>query len=129
MMFLFTLTLSAGDYVNRNEGLHSNAMDTTEFRNTVMMPTEGINWRSDLELSIKYPEAAIRQGLEGEVIVLCTVDNEGKVSDVKILKDIGGGAGIEVASAVRKMRFNPAVQNGFSVPVTMAIPVVFNLEE
>ncbi|MBN2481097.1 MAG: energy transducer TonB [Bacteroidales bacterium] len=128
LMLVFTLSVSATDYVNHNKGLYTRAIDTTEFRSTVMLPTEGIDWKSNLQMSLKYPQAAIEKGIEGEVIVLCTVDDKGNVSDVKILKDIGGGTGTEVAMAVKRMKFNPAIQNGFFVPVTMAIPVIFVLE-
>jgi len=115
-------------YPGIEKGMNREMIDTAEFSTTFMKPTDGIDWRSDLQMSVKYPKEALAQGLEGEVVVLCTVDKEGKVSDVKILKDIGGGAGQEVAEAVRAMKFNPAQQNGYTTSYTMAIPVLFNLE-
>jgi len=131
--FAFALTLYVAGaervYPGIEKGTNRVMVDTAEFSTTFMKPTDGIDWRSDLELSVKYPNEALRQGLEGEVIVLCTVDKNGKVSDVKILKDIGGGAGMEVAEAVRAMKFNPAQQNGYATEYTMAIPVLFELEK
>ena len=67
------------------------------------------------------------EGIEGEVVVMATVGVDGSVSDVKILKDIGGGCGLEVVRVVRAMRFQPATQNGYPRALTMTIPVVFHL--
>jgi len=116
-------------FASYEKGMKTEAIDTTEFKNTVMLPTDGINWESELGLKVKYPKEALEQGLEGEVVVLVTVDTEGNVSDLKIFKDIGGGAGVEVAKAVRTMKFNPAIQNGYATSYTMAVPVLFYLDK
>ena len=104
------------------------APDSAEFRSTYSLPTEGLDLDRELASRITYPEKAIAQGIEGEVRVLCTIDTEGKVTDVKILKDIGGDCALEVAQAVRQMKFQPAIQNGYPRAFTMTIPVQFNLQ-
>ena len=124
-MLLFSVSVSAKNYRYIETNSYIVAADTTGH---VMLPTDGINWRSDLKLAIQYPKAALDQGLQGEVEVICTVDKNGNVSDVKILKDIGGGAGDAVAEAVRKMKFNIAEQNGVTTSYTMAIPVIFTID-
>ena len=129
LIMVFSFTAAAERFVSDEAGLEMKDSDTLEFKNSVIRPTDNINWSSDLELSLSYPEAALKQELEGGVLILCTVDTDGNVSDVKILQDIGGGAGLEVAGAVRKLKFNPAMQNGYATSYTMIIPVVFDLEK
>ena len=103
--------------------------DSAGFNNISTLPTpaQGMDFSSELNKRIVYPQKAIDAGIEGEVVVLCSIDKEGNVQDVKILKDIGGDCALEVTRAVRTMKFNPAVQNGFPRPVSMTIPVVFDL--
>lgn len=104
------------------------ASDSVEFKSTFSLPTEGLDLNRELASRITYPEKAVAQGIEGEVRVLCTVNEEGKVSDVKILKDIGGDCALAVVHAVRQMKFQPAVQNGYARSFTMTIPVQFSLD-
>lgn len=75
-----------------------------------------------------YPEAARQLRRQGVVIVQATIDREGRVADVTLLRDgVGFGAWEAVERAVSQWRYEPAVFQGRSVAVLMTITVTFAL--
>lgn len=88
------------------------------------------NMMKFLAKNIKYPKKAKRKGVEGRVIVQFVVNKEGKIEDIKIIKDIGEGCGEEAARVVRKMPdWTPEYQKGKPVKVRFNLPVKFELTE
>jgi TonB family protein len=74
----------------------------------------------------KWPENALRAGLDGPVALECVVGIDGRVNDVKVLSGYRSLA--EAASAaVRKWRYTPTKLDGVNVPVIMTVTVRFRL--
>ena len=79
---------------------------------------------------IKYPEAAIRDGVQGRVMVDFIIDKDGKVTDVRVLRSVSeelDAEAIKVVSASPKWK--PGRMNGNKVRTSMTIPVEFRLEK
>jgi periplasmic protein TonB len=77
---------------------------------------------------LRYPSRAMADGLEGIVIVSFVVSASGEVTQVTVLKDLGGGTGEEAVRVVSKMpRWKPGIQNHRQVPVRMTLPIRFKL--
>jgi periplasmic protein TonB len=78
-----------------------------------------------------YPPAAMRQKVEGTVVLSLLVTEGGKVADVKVLRPAGGSTGLNEAAtaAVRKWTFRPAVKAGKKVKVWVTYPIVFKLAD
>ena len=57
-----------------------------------------------LEISVKYPEAAFQQNIEGEVIVSFIVEKDGSITSPRLLKNLKGGCGAAVLAFVREMQ-------------------------
>ncbi len=77
----------------------------------------------------KYPELAMRAGLEGKVWVKIWVDKEGKVKQVVVLKsdaEIFNEAAVEAA---RQFLFTPAYMNNGPVAVWVSVPFKFKLAD
>ena len=77
----------------------------------------------------KYPELAMRAGLEGKVTVKIWVDKEGKVKQVVVLKtdaEIFNEAAVEAA---KQWVFTPAYMNNGPVAVWVSVPFKFKLKE
>ncbi len=77
----------------------------------------------------KYPELAMRAGLEGKVIVKIWVDKEGKVKQVVVLKsdaEIFDGPAVEAA---KQFVFTPAYMNNGPVAVWVSFPFRFKLTD
>ncbi|PTB97066.1 hypothetical protein C9994_04600 [Marivirga lumbricoides] len=81
-----------------------------------------------VELENKYPKQAQRFGIEGIVYVQCDVETDGSVTNVSVIKGIGGGCD-EVASEVVKNspKWHPAKENGEVVRSQRVIPIRFIL--
>jgi len=80
--------------------------------------------------NLSYPTLARETGIEGKVILKFAVDKKGKVSKIKILRDIGGGCGQAASEAVERMKsqnWTPGRQGGRKVSVWFTLPVVFKL--
>ncbi len=80
------------------------------------------------EVKPKYPDIALRAGLEGNVYVKVWVDKEGKVKKVVVLKsdaEIFNQAAIEAA---QQFVFTPAIMQNKPVPVWVSIPFRFRLK-
>jgi protein TonB len=61
-----------------------------------------------VDLGKDYPEAARRQGIEGEVTYRIFVDETGKVTQVKVVKGVGFGLDEKGAQLIRRIKFEPA---------------------
>ena len=83
-----------------------------------------------IEKNLVYPEEAKAAGIEGKVYVSFTVEKDGSISNVKILRDIGYGCGDEVVRIVKLMpKWNPGKQRGVPVRVRYNLPVQFILNK
>jgi protein TonB len=79
--------------------------------------------------SIKYPQMAIDAGISGVVYVTFVVGKDGKISDVKVLRGIGGGCDEEAIRVVKAMPpWKPGKQRGKAVTVQYNLPVRFTLK-
>ena len=81
-----------------------------------------------LGANIVYPQIAKESAIQGTVYVSFVVDSKGKVTDVKVLRGIGGGCDEEALRVVRMMpSWRPGKQNGQSVRVQFNMPIRFTL--
>lgn len=78
--------------------------------------------------NIKYPDIARKAGIEGRVTVQFIVDEKGGISDLKVVRGIGGGCDEEALRAVQKAKFKPGMQRGVPVKVRYSLPIVFKLQ-
>lgn len=79
--------------------------------------------------SLRYPALAREAKIQGTVIVSFMVEKDGRLSDIRITKDIGGGCGKEAERIVRAMpNWIPAEQDGQRVRTVYTLPVRFSLE-
>ncbi|MEZ5030810.1 MAG: M56 family metallopeptidase [Saprospiraceae bacterium] len=83
---------------------------------------------------LKYPEEAIKNEVEGTSIASFVVEKNGTISNIKIVRDIGGGTGEETARVLRQMqedgiRWIPGEQGGQTVRVEFKLPIKFKLTD
>jgi len=77
-----------------------------------------------------YPLLAIRQGAQGQVLLLVEVLPDGRAGRIELEK-FSGHAMLDAAAmnAVRAWRFTPARKDGLLTTQTVRIPIHFNLKE
>ncbi|MDP4207778.1 MAG: TonB family protein [Bacteroidota bacterium] len=80
--------------------------------------------------NLKYPPTASEMGIQGRVYVKFVVNKRGEISNVTVLRGIGGGCDEEAIRVVKKMpAWKPGKQNGQPVMVYFTLPVLFKLSE
>jgi protein TonB len=77
----------------------------------------------------KYPELAMRAGLEGKVWVKIWVDKEGKAKQVVVLKSDAEIFNEPAIEAARQFVFTPAYMNNGPVSVWVSVPFKFKLAD
>lgn len=81
-----------------------------------------------LNENIKYPQMARESGIQGRVFVTFVVEKDGNVTDVRVLRGIGGGCDEEAVRVIKNMpKWNPGKQRGKSVRVQFNMPILFKL--
>ena len=81
-----------------------------------------------LKKNIVYPQLAIEVGITGIVYIEFIIEKDGAISNILVLKEIGGGCDEEAVRVVQMMpKWNPGKQNGFPVRVKLTLPVKFSL--
>ena len=79
--------------------------------------------------NLTYPESAKEAGVQGRVTLQFTVDKEGNVKDVKVMKGVDPALDGEAVRIVSQSpKWNPGMQNGEPVNVTYMFPVVYKLK-
>lgn len=82
-----------------------------------------------LAKNMRYPVLAKENGIQGRVYVNFIVNTDGSVSDVRVLKGIGGGCDEEAVRVVSMMpKWEPGRQRGIPTRVQYNLPVRFKLE-
>ncbi len=82
-----------------------------------------------LKNNIKYPQLARESNIQGTVFVTFVVEPNGSISNVKVLRGIGGGCDEEAVRVIKNMpKWNPGIQRGEAVRVQFNMPIKFALD-
>lgn len=84
-----------------------------------------------IKKSIRYPETAKEAGIQGTVYVNFIVEKDGSLTNVKVIKGVNGGMGLneEAVRVINSMpKWTPGKMNGKPVRVSMNLPVRFKLD-
>ena len=83
-----------------------------------------------LSENIKYPMSAKENGISGKVLVTFVVEKNGLITNIKILRGIGGGCDEEAIRVLKLMpKWKPGTQRGQAVRVQYNVPIKFTLDE
>jgi len=81
-------------------------------------PRDGLEARPAIPLVFPDPPVYgwhLPQGLQGDVVVEVTIDEQGKVTDTKILQSLAQEIDDKVIAVVRNWRFKPATVDGVAI--------------
>jgi TonB family protein len=86
--------------------------------------------RKYLEQNIVYPTAARQMEITGEVVVEFTVERNGTLTGINIVKGLSTELDQEALRVTRNMpSWKPGTKNGIPVRVTMTMPINFKLHK
>lgn len=84
---------------------------------------------SFLAFNVEYPEEAKAAGTEGTVYVSFIIDEEGRMTEPSIIRDIGHGCGEAAIDVLKKMpKWEPGKNKGEVVKVKLNLPIHFYLK-
>lgn len=79
---------------------------------------------------LKYPDSAVRNGIQGRVLVEFIIGKDGNVSDVRVVKGVSEELDAEAVKVISASpKWKPGKVNGNKVRSSMTIPVEFKLEK
>ena len=77
----------------------------------------------------RYPPLALRNQVEGRIFASFTVNPQGDVTDVKVVKGLGSGLDEETIRAIKTLpKFRPGKQNGRAVSVSFTVPITYKIQ-
>ena len=92
------------------------------------MPEFDGSLKQYLERKLKYPQLARERNVIGRVTVEFIVNEDGIISNTRIVKGIGAGCDEEALRVVNAMpKWRPGKQNGKPVKVYLILPISFQL--
>ncbi len=77
---------------------------------------------------LEYPNNARNQSIQGTVTLSFIVEQNGFISNLNIVKSLGGGCDIEAIRVIGKTKWKPAMINGKLVRSRITYPVQFKLQ-
>ncbi len=88
--------------------------------------------------NIIYPPEAREQSITGQVVISFVVEKDGMISNPKVLRDIGGGCGMEALRVANGMNgalrtaeiaWRPGMKDGVPVRTRVTVPIKFRLQD
>ena len=82
-----------------------------------------------ISMNVHYPEAAMKTGTQGRVVVQFIIEEDGTVSDARVVQRVSDELDAEALRVVNAMpKWTPGRQNGQPVRVKYTMPVTFRLQ-
>ena len=82
-----------------------------------------------IQKNIKYPMMARESDIQGRVFVNFVVEPNGTITNVTVMRGIGGGCDEEALRVVQSMpNWKPGKQRGSAVRCSFTVPIIFKLQ-
>lgn len=87
-------------------------------------------WAKFIQRNLRYPYAAQEQDIQGKVFLSFVVEIDGSITDVTLIKGIGGGCDEEAMRVIKKSpKWKPGQQQNRKVRVRYTMPLSFQLSQ
>ena len=114
--------------------LPSSSDDKIIFVTAEEMPTfkggDLSKFRNWVQSNVKYPQIALENGIQGNVVIKFVVEKDGKLSNIQVLQSPDktlADAAVQVIQ--RSPKWKPGKQRNKPVPVTYTLPVSFKISK
>ena len=81
-----------------------------------------------IQTTIEYPNLAKVQNIEGNVLLTFVIEPDGRTSNIKVLKGVGGGCSEEAVALIGDTRWKPAIHKGKTVRSRYKYAIRFSLQ-
>ena len=80
--------------------------------------------------NLKYPEDAVRDGVQGRVMVDFVIEKDGKVTDVRVIRGVDPELDAEAVRVISASpKWKPGKMGGEKVRTSVTVPVEFRLRK
>jgi protein TonB len=128
----FDASLDMSESLDTNQGPPDTGEEEEEEEQEIFMVVENqpelVGGMRALQEAVQYPDFAKKAGIEGRVIVQFVVDEQGNVTNPKVVRGVHKMLNEAAVEAVKKQKFTPGKQRGEPVKVQMSLPVTFRLQ-
>ena len=81
-----------------------------------------------IQKNLKYPMTARENDIQGRVFVTFVIEPDGSITNVTVMRGIGGGCDEEAIRVVQSMpNWKPGKQRGVAVRSSFTVPIIFKL--
>ncbi len=87
----------------------------------------GMNLQGFWSQHMEYPEEAFKNGITGTVTLGFVVEPHGRISNITIVRSVGGGCNEETIKLVKMLSWMPAIKDDMAVRSKMQFGLTFNL--
>lgn len=108
--------------VERHNVLDEQKSGVKEIGSTLGSSADGVAYGDEVKpaLPVAFPDPDISRrelpaGLQGDVVVEITIDDQGNVIETRLLQGVGHGIDEKVIAAAREWHFRPATRNGVAI--------------
>jgi protein TonB len=128
VFFAFSLLVFVPEAKAQSSAMDPSVMTEVDDR---PLPPEGMDGMYEyFKKNMKYPQLAKDKGIEGIVVTTFLVQKDGSLTDVEILRGIGGYCDEEAIRLIKSMEmWQPGKVKGEAVITRMRIPVRFKLDQ
>ena len=134
MLLLFSCT-STENLISTNDEVKTSINDDKIWTDTPIKeipPRLSNNDKAEIEYinkNLRYPEEAIKRGVEGRVLVKFNVETDGSLSDIRIANSPDSLLSEEALRIVKSMpKWNPGKLGDEIVKSPCILPVIFKIE-
>jgi TonB family protein len=92
-----------------------------------VFPDKDMTLNQFISKNIIYPEAAYRQDISGKVNLGFIVEPTGRVSNIIIVKPVGGGCSQEALRLLKLLHWMPGIKDEMAVRTQMNLEIIFSL--
>lgn len=100
-----------------------------QFKRKPQYPGGQTAMKEFLRKELRYPQEALKEKIEGSVLVQFTVNHLGQVIRTKVISGIGYGCDEEAERVVNALQFDADKNRGFKSKTTQTLGIHFRLPE
>ncbi len=91
-------------------------------------PAKVIGGLASIQREIQYPKSAMRERVQGEVLVHFIVDEQGCVMNAEVISGPDRRLNEEAVRVIQLARFEPAKKAGAPVFMSLTLPITFGVK-
>jgi len=89
---------------------------------------DGMTFSKFIGQNLSYPDAAMKQNIQGTVEIFFVVEPSGRVSNIQIVEPVGAGCSQEAIRLIKMLDWMPGIKNDMAVRTELTLSISFNLE-